>query len=278
MAIYHTLTQKQFLIDGNRHYYWVLGNQEKPALVIFYGYTGVHHDFLDMANSLQDKYFVVIPEFPGWEQSDRLSEPLTIANYTTYFKKLVDYLGLQSITVFGHCVGALVAIEYSVRYSELVDSVFLVSIPYLPGTLSHRFFTVMANLSDKVPRSIRPVFFFWRSRILAVPLDFKIIKLMTFKQKLVRVKSHIIDQPKQPEDSVEEEWISFIRFDFTICTKLNMPVHIIHGSDDEFISQTQVERLLPSFLDTTFDSIPKAGHVPPVESPNALIQLMLRYA
>jgi pimeloyl-ACP methyl ester carboxylesterase len=276
MSNFPEMTLQDFHLDGKVYKYWVQGNQKNPPLILFYGYTGVHKDFLYLAEKLKNNYFIIIPEFPGWNKSPRLDKPLTINNYAKYFKSLFDFLGFSKINLFGHCFGAVVAIEYAYFYPDTVNKLILVSPPYLGGK-TEKFHKFLVRMAENSPKFIRPVFFFWRSRILAVPFDFYAIKLRSFEKKMDRVKEHIFKQFFEPEDAVEENWISFIKFNFNKVKRINIRANLIHGAGDVLVNIKQAEKLQKLFPHATLDIISQAGHVPPVEAPDELLELVTKY-
>ncbi|MGH7246224.1 MAG: alpha/beta fold hydrolase [Candidatus Levyibacteriota bacterium] len=274
-----TLAREQtFSFDGKTtDYYWVLGDRKNPAFLFIPGYTGTHGDLLAVADELTKKYFVIIPDLPGWGKSPRFAKTLSIHNYATYLKSLLQKEGVSRLTVCGHCMGATLAIEFTYLYQDMVKELFLFSTPYLEGTLSHRMFLHLADWTEKSPKSFREVFFFWRMRIFTVPLDFYFLKMRSFRKKVKLALRHLLTQPQQPEDSVEEAWISLVRYDYEKVKKITIPVHIIHGFKDPMVSAKQAEafhNLLPS---ATFDLLLQSGHCPPLETPKTMATAILKY-
>src|SRR5438270_876571 len=97
---------------------------------------------------------------------------LTIHNYAKFFKRMLDSLNIEKVHLFGHCVGAVAAIEFAYLYPEKVTKLILVSVPYMGGMPVQAFYSFLAGMSERAPAFMKPVFFFWRSRLLTVPLDF----------------------------------------------------------------------------------------------------------
>lgn len=276
MAVFAELTLQDFHLDGKVYKYWIQGNSNNPPLVMFYGFTGVAKDFSEVTNLLKDKYLIVIPEFPGWNGSPRLQASLSLKNYAKFFKQLFNFLGYSKVSIFGHCLGAVEAIEFTYLYPETVDKLILVSTPYL-GSKTEKFHKILVRLAERSPKQLRPIFFFWRSRIFGIPFDFYSIKLRNFEKKLDRIKEHIFKQPHEPQDAVEENWISFIKFDFRKARKIKQMVHLIHGAEDVLINPRQAVKLQTLFPRVSLDIIPEAGHVPPVETTKELVKLLRRY-
>lgn len=275
MAVFERMT-KQVITSGEDEYiYWVAGEDTQPPLIILYGYTGVHEDFLEIVKALKERFFIVIPEHPGWNNAPRFKDPLTIHNYAVYIKKLCDLLEFKKIALVGHCVGSVIASEFTYLYPLSVSQLILISTPYLEGTWAQKMYGALAKGANHSPGFAKSFFFLWRSRPLNVPLDLFTIKLKDFRKKMQRIKDHIVKQPLQHEDAVEEEWLSFVGFDFNKVKKIAMPVHLIHGEKDMLLSCAQAEKFQRLFPSATLAIIPEAGHVPPVETPQALTKLLL---
>jgi pimeloyl-ACP methyl ester carboxylesterase len=276
--VFERITRQVFALDGNEYTYWVAGDSSNRPLVILYGYTGVHEDFLELVRALKQTFYVIIPEYPGWNTVPRFPEPLTIHNYAVYFKMLCDHLQLeQSITVIGHCVGSVVAVEMAFVYPQKINQLILISIPYLEGTWAQKMYAGLAKGATFSPGFIKSFFFLWRSRPLSVPLDLFAIRTKSVRKKMQRIKEHILKQPLQREDAVEEEWLSFIAYDFRKVRELTLPVHLIHGEKDLLLHAAQARRFQEIIPSATLDSIPDAGHVPPVETPRELIKIIEKY-
>jgi pimeloyl-ACP methyl ester carboxylesterase len=277
MSLFHEMTRQEVELEGRKYPYWVKGDSKNPPLVLLYGFTGVAKDFIELSELLKDKYFIIIPEYPGWNGSPRFEDVLTIHNYAKFVKKLLTKIGYQQVNVFGHCLGAVVAIEFTYLYPETVSRLILVSTPYLSGSKAEKFQKFVMSLAERSPKSLRPVFFFWRSRVFAVPLDFFAIKVKNRRKKLARIKEHIFKQSFEPEDAVEENWISFVDFDFRKVKQINVPVYLIHGGEDIMIGPAQSMKLKRLFPKASLNIISQAGHVPPVETPKELAQLTHKY-
>jgi pimeloyl-ACP methyl ester carboxylesterase len=277
MAVFERITRQVFASDGNDYLYWAAGDSKNPPLLILYGYTGVHDDFLELVRALKHTFYIIIPEYPGWNNIPRFQEPLTIHNYAHYFKKLSTHLHIERMTLVGHCVGSVVALEMATLYPKNISQLILISTPYLDGTWAKRIYAALAKGAKLSPDFAKPFFFLWRSRPLSVPLDPFTIKLKNLHKKIQRIRDHIVKQPLQHEDAVEEEWLSFMEFDFQKVRAITLPVHIIHGDKDILLSPAQAAKFKQLFPSATLDLIPQAGHVPPVETPGELTRTMLKY-
>lgn len=275
--VFERITKQVLVLDGDEYIYWAAGDNSKPPLMILYGYTGVHDDFLELVRALKHTHFVIIPEYPGWNTIPRFAKPLTIQNYAYHFKKLCDGLGLQSVTIIGHCVGSVVALEMASVSPKSIGQLILISIPYLEGTWAQKMYGLLAKGANHSPNFIKSFFFLWRSRPLSVPIDLFTIRTKNIRKKMQRIRDHIVKQPLQHEDAVEEEWLSFVAYDFKKVKGITQPVHLIHGGEDFLLSSRRAVAFKKLFPSATLDVIAGAGHVPPVEAPGKLIKIINNY-
>lgn len=277
VAKYNRATKQKFSLDKKSYYYWTLGDLQNSPLLIFPGFTGEHDDQLKFAHNLKEKYFVIIPDLPGWGQSARLSGELTIENYVKFYRLLMETLGIREPSLLGHCMGTSIAILYALSFPGQVGKIFLVSTPYTEHTLSKKLFLHLAEMGERSPKAIRPIFYFWRGRLITAPLTFVVVKFKTWRKRFGRSLREIWVRKKQDEKAVEENWDSFIRFNFERAKGIKKPVHIIHGAKDLLIGVDLVERFYSLLPNATLDILPQAGHLPPLETPESLARLILKY-
>lgn len=271
-------TKYEFSFDGKtRDYYWVVGDKENPPLLLIPGFTGTHTDLLLLASLLKEQYFVIVPDLPGWGKSPRFPELLTIHNYAKYILHLLQQLQIDSLTLCGHCMGATLAIEIATIDPSMVEEVILISTPYLKGTMSQKMFVVLANMSDHAPKTLRRIFFLWRNRIIGIPLDIYLIKVKSLRKKLHFILRRLMTQQQQHEDAVEEAWSSLVHYDYAKVKNITSKVHLIQGSDDPLVSLKQTAKFHSLIPTATLDIIPHSGHMPPVETPQSLAHIILKY-
>lgn len=257
--------------------YFVEGNTKNPPLVLLSGFTGTHGDLLDVARELKDEFFLIIPEFPGWGDSPKGDSTFTISDYAKVVGHIAQELELRQLSIVGHCMGATVALETAYQFPKFIKELFLISTPYQEGTWGQTFFEILSKWSEKVPQTLRPFFFFWRSRVFTVPMSFFVLQTRTFHKKLSLIFKTTFGQSHQDEHVLETNWNSLIAYNYNRAKKLRIPVHLIHGAKDVLIPVSQAEKLKGLFHNVTLDILPDAGHLPPVETPGEVGRLIKKF-
>lgn len=255
-------------------FYWQYGNEQKKPILLLPGFTGVHKDLSNIANLLKEKYCVIIPEFPGWEDAISERSTYTITSYAHMVHHMLKDLHLSRVTIVAHCMGATVALEAAREDASRIRQLILISTPYQGGTLGQEFFSFLARLSEKVPPKFRPLFFFWRSRLITTPMSFFVLQTRTLRRKLSLIGKVLTTQSQQNEHVLETNWDSLIFYNYAQLHTLRIPVHLLHGENDLLISPAQAAKLAHLLPNATYMLIPHAGHLPPVETPHTAVRLI----
>src|SRR5258708_3779933 len=214
MAIFERATIREYIFNDSSSYFWMVGDSTKPSLLLIPGFSGTYSDLLHFATLLKDNYFVIIPDLPGWGKSPTPKTDLTIQYYAKYLIGLLKTLGIDQINILGHCMGSLIAIEIAHSDSTLVKSLYLVSPPYLDGTLTKQLFLQLSEMAKHSSKSVRRIFFIWRNRFFSMSFYFFALQFKSFKKRLKRIIFGFFDQSKHKQTVVEDNWNSLIHFDF----------------------------------------------------------------
>lgn len=277
MQQYKRMIKRPLFLEGQEYYYWVSGKKKSPAILVIPGFTGIHNDLLDMTRLLRKKYFVIIPDLPGWGASPKLKTTATIQNYAKYLEKLIDHVDISSVILIGHCLGTAVAIEYATQHLNKVEKLLLLNIPYNDGALARKCMAGLAKMAAMSPEKIRPVFYFWRARVLSMILIMFILQVKSWRKRL-RAGLHTWKvQPQQDEEVVEANWFSLMYFDFKKAKRIKKPIHIIHGERDYIVGADVVKKFHEFLPQSTFDIIQGGGHNLQFEKPELVERTILRY-
>jgi proline iminopeptidase len=113
-------------INGNLHYYEVLGEGNKQTILTFHGAPGMgsHREPKASWGRLADRYKVVTQDQRGSGQSG-LNPPFTHRQWVDDAEALRRQLNLGKVTVAGGSYGGYLAQEYALAYPENVLAVML---------------------------------------------------------------------------------------------------------------------------------------------------------
>lgn len=272
------MSSQSFSYENKKYPFWTYGSNKNIPLLLIPGFTGTHSDLKEIIRFLEKKYFVIISDLPGWGNSPKGKSHLTITSYAHFLHTLIKSLNLpEKINVVGHCMGAVVALEYAHLFENSTKQIFIISDPYPNGDNGQEILIHLTDFTSDLPKKLRPLFYFWRSRLIAIPLGFLVIQTKSIKKKIKIIIGNTLKQSHQDEQTVETNWSSLVDFNYEKLRDLKIPVHVIHGEKDMLVKPMQAEKLSKIFSHSTLDIIKNSGHMPPVETPESLVKVIEKY-
>jgi pimeloyl-ACP methyl ester carboxylesterase len=115
---------KQVEVDGVKINYAEAGVGK--IIVMIHGFSNNWEMWVPVAKILKKKYKVIMPDLPGFGDSDRLKK-YNLKIEAEYLKKFIGKLKFKSPILMGHSMGAEVAIEFGENYPTRIGGLMLVS-------------------------------------------------------------------------------------------------------------------------------------------------------
>jgi N-formylmaleamate deformylase len=123
----------------NLHYYRTGGN--KPPFVLLHGATDNGLCWTPLAEVLEDRFDVVMPDAQGHGSSDRLGQDFQFMDHARQVASLIQQLDLKKPFVMGHSMGAGTAVNLAAEYPDLPRGIVLED----PGWNSHEAFKALSE-------------------------------------------------------------------------------------------------------------------------------------
>lgn len=105
--------------------YSLFGDPGRPVVLFLHGITGSRNYFLKKVRRLARHYRLLLLDLPGFGESAKPRTAYTMDFYLDTVRNTVEAAGChhEPIHIVGHSLGATIALEYAVRYSEHVDRI-----------------------------------------------------------------------------------------------------------------------------------------------------------
>jgi abhydrolase domain-containing protein 6 len=101
---------------------------DAPTLVLLHGYTGSKENWYRVVHALDRRYRIVIPDLPGWGQSERkLGADYGYAAQADLVAAFIDKISDRPVVLVGHSMGGGIAAVVAARYPDDVASVALLN-------------------------------------------------------------------------------------------------------------------------------------------------------
>ncbi len=247
-----------------------------PPLLLVHGFLSSHLGWEDVVPHLASHFRLVIPDLPGFGESEKPPPARYAYGFDAFAESLVDViaaLGLNRVSLCGHGLGGAVALTFAANHPDLVERLLLVDPLVYPARLGNM------------------------ARVASMP----IVGPVVFKQLFGRTmfKSYFRDQVYGSVESVP--WARIDRlFDLfnvpaareaACATALAMldtrplvarvprivaPTLVAWGRGDRISAVAQGRKLARELHNARFEVF-ECGHSPPEECPEAFVQVAMAF-
>lgn len=117
---------KQSVQAGDTRWVYYEGGKG-PPLVLLHGYMGDKETWLPMARYLTPNFHVIIPDLPGWGESQRIdAADYGYAAQVSQLQSFVQALHLGGVAIVGHSMGGAIAGLYAAQHPHDVAVLILI--------------------------------------------------------------------------------------------------------------------------------------------------------
>lgn len=107
------------------------GANRHPPLLCLHQSPKSGRQMIEVAARLGTDRMVYAPDFPGFGESDRPSDPPAIEDYAAAIGDFLDTLECEAVDLYGYHTGAMNAVELAVTRPTLIRRLVLIGVPIL---------------------------------------------------------------------------------------------------------------------------------------------------
>ena len=249
-------------IDGLQHYYREAGTG--PTAVFIHGYPLDHRVWLDQLAAIAGMRHGIAPDLRGHGRTESSGDAiLTMESLADDVAALLGGVGADQADVVGLSMGGYVALALWESHPHLVRTLTLVDTRAgadSPEARSGRDATALkvvergtTALADELlpallgPNAPAPARARLRSMVEAIPYETAIAVLAGMRDRKDRT---------------------------SLLETISVPVLVVTGADDRLIPPEQARLLAGAIPGARLEIVSGAGHLPPVEAPEAVSRLL----
>lgn len=269
-------------IDGNLCVYYEypsIGHSDK-TLVMIHGYRGNHRGLQAIAAGLT-KYRVIIPDLPGFGESEPLKTTHSIQAYSDWLHKFLGVLQLtDKAHLMGHSFGSLVVGFYSTQNTPIsVSLVNPVSSPALEGqraaltNLTKLYYSLASGLPNALGQWIL------RSKLAVMVMSVVMAKT---KQRTLRRWIHSQHLSNFSDfatvEVATEGYEASISMDLSkLAGLISSPVLVVAATLDDITDINTQRRVSELYPNSTYREIPGVGHLVHYEAPDQAARFITEF-
>lgn len=258
---------------GDTTSYWTYNSAKLPTIIMIHGFRGTHHGLDLIAKELSENHSIV-PDLPGFGESQPLDAIHTLDNYVAWLYSFIKDLNLAEPPVLlGHSFGSIITAAYASRYPATISKLILVNpigAPALEGpkAVLTRLAIFYYLLGEKMPVKIAHTWLSTKSIVM-------IMSNTMAKTKNRELRAFIHDQHLQHFSSFASPKV--VSEAFATSTKhtvresahnISMPTLLIAGDLDDITPLHKQQELATLFSHATLKIIKGVGHLTHYETPD----------
>lgn len=245
----------EIIINGIKINYKMFG--EGNPFLILHGWGSNSERWVSVAEEISKKGFkVIVPDLPGFGQSDALLMPWNTNKYINFIEEFVKELNLGDFFLLGHSFGGALASKVAVKHAQEIKKLFLVSAACVrKKTAKKNFFKRVSKIAKLF--YFFPYYGFFRKAIY---------KFIIRKSDYVYV-----------EGIMKEAYLNVIEEDLSFHLPfIKVSTVIIWGDKDEFTPLDDACLINEKIKNSKLIVIPGAGHDLNRKQPEELAKAVLQ--
>lgn len=276
------MTEQSFSYHDTLVKYWEYGDAAHPTIVMVHGFRGTHHGLQRIVDQLPD-YHIVVPDLPGFGDSQPLTLEHSVENYVQFLGDFMASFQFETPPILlGHSFGSIIASHYAAGHSSDIKKLILINpigAPALEGPKA-----ILTKLA---------IFYYWLGRKLPArpshawlsnPLIVKIMSVSMTKTSHKPTRAYVHDQHltyfsrfTNPQ-VVAEAFNASVSHDVReVAKKLHVPTLLIAGDQDDITPLVRQQALVQMIPDGQLDVIENVGHLIHYETAEQAARLIDRF-
>ena len=265
------------IMDANVHY-WSLNESGPQPIILVHGFRGNHKALVEVANKLAKDRHVILVDLPGHGQSSSLANS-TMGNFAQFLDEFIRYLDLKSFDLWAHSFGGSIAMMYVSMYQpQNLRSLILVSPALQSKTISPvtGLMKIYYKLATIMPPKMQRVWLASKT-IDHISSKFMIKNVSHAKRQQMIEDGRSNLKEIQPRVLIEVS-LNYLETNFSkLPGKITVPTLVIAGELDRLVSVKQLKSLSEQITNSTFEIVPKHGHLSPIEVPEHITQVTEKF-
>jgi pimeloyl-ACP methyl ester carboxylesterase len=269
------LVRHELLIMGKKVTYWEDNPHSLRTIVMLHGFRGSHDGLIDMVHHFSD-YRLVLPDLPGYGESEPLATRHSLKEYAFWLDDFVKRLELSDFVAWGHSYGGSIALIHAVEGDEKPSILVSVSPAAIRRGPLMWMTTGYYRIGLFLPEPYR------KRWLTSRTIDHITARLLfqtddeTQFEKFVKRRGR--DLPTFIPDVITDAYLSSLGTDLEdYASRLTTPVLVIAGAKDIIVPLQRLRRLVSLMSNGVLEVMHDQGHLAPLERPSATARITNRF-
>ena len=263
------------IVQGKRAVYWERNPQQPQTMVLLHGFRGNHKGLTDFAQEL-DEYRLIIPDLPGYGESEALVIEHSLLNYANWLDQFVAAIGLHDWISWSHSYSGSIALIQAATGAHKPAAVVGVSVAAVRGDAASMAATFYYWFGTHMPASLQR---HWvASRMIDHATGRWLFTTVTAKRREELMHRGDANLRELNPQVVTEEYMSSLTTDLEpYASSIHVPVLLIAGAKDVIVPVRRLADLVALMPNGHLSIMKEEGHLAPIEEPATCATLTRKF-
>jgi abhydrolase domain-containing protein 6 len=265
------LNSKVSYVDDHRLHYWAGGCATGPVVVLLHGFGSSKENWVFVARKLAKTYRLLVPDIPGFGQSDFLvNADYQLAGQADRLALWLAALNIEHAYVVGSSMGGAIAAQIAARYPNLVSKLCLMNAAGVPGKhLTQMESGLAAGVNYLAPMQAKDA---WQ--VFAIALH---PQRRWFGFGLALLMGGAMSHRKTLNDYLFGELVESLADTYLQLPFIAAPTLVLWGDSDQVLDVSCADHFCESITDASAMILPAVGHLPMLEVPGLTARVLLDF-
>ena len=261
------MIRRSVKILGKETVFWERNPNSPVCLVMLHGFRGNHMGLTELSQNF-DGYRLILPDLPGYGESEPLHVKHTLNNYAHWLDEFVAALGLDEWVSWSHSYSGSIGLIQAATGLHRPSSVVSVSLATVRRDFPSQISTFYYWLGEHLPARVQH---HWvASRTLDHATGRWLFQTVTTKRRRWLMRRGERNLPMMHPRVVIEEYMSSLNTPLeSYAQRVDVPVLLVAGAKDVIVPLARLEALAGLIPDCELVVMPDQGHLAPIERPTA---------
>lgn len=270
-----------YQIDGQPIHIVKTGASHRQTALLIHGWSSSWYAMYPVLELLRERYRCIAVDLPGYGQSPPFEERITIQKYADLLANLIREISDSPVILVGHSMGGMISTTIALNYPELVERMVLIC-PTITGRLS-RYINLVISPITLLERFGLGSYIVSGAENAFVGLTDRLMRPASFAERTAipqdvyaRLRS---DARRRGQGRVRAECFRAMQ-DHDLrheLNKIDTPALVIWGAEDNTVPISDASIIDDEWWEADLRILPKAGHWPHYERPQATNRLIAAY-
>lgn len=269
-------SSKTVYVNGRKVQYFTNGQKGKDPLVMLHGFMSDASSLVPLAEYMQADKPVIIPDLPGFGESEALDEKDGIRAYVDWLQHFLEALRIESASaIIGYSFGAYIAVLYTSIFAQAPGTKLILLTPVVKIDWRVRLYGHGFRLASIKARKTAE-----RLYLLQYDMTTRYLR----KAKHPHVKNALMERRREELAYLNPEIVlrlfsDFLELDmYSYASRITVPTIIVTASKDN-VAATSATRHFSQMIKKPIIMVDilHAGHLLPIEEPLLLATTLKNY-